>query len=191
MKLLEDKIRSCGRALNDDVLLVDMFLNHQVDCELMKAIGDEFYRIFKDEGITKIATVEASGIAPSAMAALAFKVPMVILKKQASVLMDGKMLQTEVYSFTKKKSYQLTLKKEFITENDRVLLIDDFMANGEAAMGAAKLIEMTGATIAGIGIVISKNFQPGMEKIKAAGYNVASLAQVAEMGEGYIKFVGE
>lgn len=191
MKLLEDTIRSCGRALNEDVLLVDMFLNHQVDCELMKAIGDEFYRIFKDEGITKIATVEASGIAPSAMAALSFKVPMVILKKQASVLMDGKMLQTEVYSFTKKKSYQLTLKKEFITENDRVLLIDDFMANGEAAMGAAKLIEMTGATVAGIGIVISKNFQPGMEKLKAAGYNISSLAQVAEMGEGYIKFVGE
>lgn len=191
MKLLEDKIRSCGRALNDDVLLVDMFLNHQVDCELMKAIGEEFYRIFKDEGITKVVTIEASGIAPSAMAALAFKVPMVILKKQASVLMNGEMLQTEVYSFTKQRSYQLTLKKEFINENDRVLLIDDFMANGEAATGAARLLEKAGAKVAGIGIVISKNFQPGMNKLVSLGYKVASLAQVAEMGEGYIKFVGE
>ena len=191
MKLLEDKIRACGRALNEDILLVDMFLNHQVDCELMYAIGEEFYRLFKDEGITRVATIESSGIAPAAMTALKFGVPLTILKKQASAILNGNLLQTEVYSFTKKKSYMLTAKPDYLKAGDKVLLIDDFMANGEAAMGGARLIEMAGASVAGMGIVISKNFQPGIGKLRAAGYKVESLAQVARMGEGFIEFEGE
>ena len=191
MKLLEDKIRAEGRALNGHVLLVDMFLNHQVDCSLMAEIGKEFKRIFDDTGITRVVTIESSGIAPSAFTAIEFNVPLVILKKSTSVILNSDVLQTEVFSFTKRTSYQLTLKPEFIKKDDKVLLIDDFMANGEAASGAARLIERAGATVAGIGIVISKNFQPGLETLKKAGYNVHALAEVAEMGEGYIKFAHE
>lgn len=191
MKLLEDRIRKDGKALNDDVLLVDSFLNNQVDCELMNEIGKEFARLFRNDGITRVVTVESSGIAPSAMTALQMNVPMVILKKSASVILNSGVLQTEVFSFTKQKSYQLTLKTAYVQPGDRVLLIDDFMANGEAASGAIRLIEEAGATVAGVGTVISKNFQPGIEKLRARGYKVESLAQVAEMGEGYIRFVGE
>lgn len=191
MKLLEEKIRSCGKAIDEHVLLVDMFLNHQVDCDLMDKIGEEFKRLFSEDGITRIVTIESSGIAPSAMAALKFGVPLVILKKSASVILNSGTLQTEVFSFTKQKSYQLTLKSEFIKPGDRVLIIDDFMANGEAAMGAIKLVEQAGGIVAGVGTVISKNFQPGIGKLREMGYKVESLAQVAEMGEGYVKFVGE
>jgi len=191
MKLLEEKIRSCGKAISEHVLLVDMFLNHQVDCELMDKIGDEFKHLFAEDGITRVVTIESSGIAPSAMTALKMGVPLVILKKQASLILNSDMLQTEVFSFTKQKSYQLTLKSEFVKPGDRVLIIDDFMANGEAAQGAVNLVEKAGGVVAGIGIVISKNFQPGIHKLREAGYKVESLAQVAEMGAGYIKFVGE
>lgn len=191
MKILEDRIRKDGKALNEDVLLVDSFLNNQVDCALMNEIGREFARLFACDGITRVVTVESSGIAPAAMAALNMGVPMVILKKSPSVILNGDVLQTEVFSFTKQKSYQLTLKPKYVQPGDRVLLIDDFMANGEAAAGAVRLIEQAGAAVAGIGIVISKNFQPGIEKLRAAGYKVESLAQVAEMGEGRVRFVGE
>lgn len=191
MKMLEEKIRTCGRALNEDVLLVDMFLNNQVDCKLMDAIGDEFCRLFKDAGITRVMTIEASGIAPSVTTALKLNVPLVIMKKQASAILNGDLLTTEVFSFTKQKSCTLNCKPEYIKKGDRVLFIDDFLANGEAAFGASRLIEQAGATVAGIGVVISKNFQPGFDKLCAAGYHVESLAMVKEMGEGYVKFVGE
>lgn len=191
MKILEDRIRKDGKALNEDVLLVDSFLNNQVDCALMNEIGKEFARLFAGDAVTRVVTVESSGIAPAAMAALNMGVPMVILKKSPSVILNGDVLQTEVFSFTKQKSYQLTLKPKYVQPGDRVLLIDDFMANGEAAAGAIRLIEQAGAVVAGIGTVISKNFQPGIDKLRAAGYKVESLAQVAEMGEGYVRFVGE
>ena len=191
MKILEDRIRKDGKALNEDVLLVDSFLNNQVDCALMNEIGKEFARLFAGDAVTRVVTVESSGIAPAAMAALNMGVPMVILKKSPSVILNGDVLQTEVFSFTKQKSYQLTLKPKYVQPGDRVLLIDDFMANGEAAAGAIRLIEQAGAVVAGIGTVISKNFQPGVDKLRAVGYKVESLAQVAEMGEGYVRFVGE
>ena len=191
MKILEDRIRKDGKALNEDVLLVDSFLNNQVDCALMNEIGKEFARLFAGDAVTRVVTVESSGIAPAAMAALNMGVPMVILKKSPSVILNGDVLQTEVFSFTKQKSYQLTLKPKYVQAGDRVLLIDDFMANGEAAAGAIRLVEQAGAVVAGIGTVISKNFQPGVDKLRAVGYKVESLAQVAEMGEGYVRFVGE
>lgn len=188
MELLKQKILECGKALNEHVLLVDSFLNHQVDVKLMQEIGKEFAHRFADAGITRVATIEASGIAPAAMAALEMDVPLVILKKSVSSILKDGILQTEVFSFTKNSSYQLTLKSQFIEEGDRVLLIDDFLANGEAGLGAASLLEQAGATVAGIGIVIAKAFQPGLKKLRAAGYRVEALAPVKRMGENVIEF---
>ena len=188
MELLKQKILSDGRALNDHVLLVDSFLNHQVDVALMKAIGDEFATRFKDAGITSVVTIESSGIAPASMAALALNVPLLIMKKQVSSIMKEGIIQTEVFSFTKNAPYQLTLKGEFLKPGDRVLLIDDFLANGEAAFGAIRLLEKTGASLAGIGIVICKAFQPGLKKLREAGHRVEVLAAVTRMAENQIEF---
>ena len=191
MRELEDKIRTFGKALNEDVLLVDMFLNHQVDCELMDHIGDEFARLFADAGISRVATVEASGIAPALMCALKMRVPLLVLKKSASAIMNENVLQTEVFSFTKQKSYLLTMKQEYMLPGDRVLLIDDFLANGEAALGASRLIEQAGGIVSGIGIVISKSFQPGLKRLREAGYNVKALAEIAGLEKDHIEFVPE
>lgn len=188
MELLKQKILECGRALNEHVLLVDSFLNHQVDVKLMREVGREFARRFRNADITRIATIESSGIAPAAMAALEMDLPMVILKKSVSSILKDDILQTEVFSFTKNAPYQLTLKSQFIHPGDRVLLIDDFLANGEAALGASALLERAGAQVAGIGIVIAKVFQPGLNKLKAAGYRVEILAPVRRMSENQIEF---
>lgn len=188
MELLKKKILECGKALNSEVLLVDSFLNHQVDVDLMNEIGKEFARLFQDAGVTKVVTIESSGIAPAAMTALHLGVPMVILKKAKSAILSDGVIQTEVFSFTKRTSYQLTLKGKFIEKGDKVLLIDDFLAQGEAAMGGANIIKRAGGEVVGIGSVISKNFQPGMKRLLDAGYRVESLAQVARMGENEIEF---
>ena len=188
MELLKQKILDCGRALDEHVLLVDSFLNHQVDVKLMQEVGREFARRFADAGITRIVTIESSGIAPAAMAALEMDLPLVILKKsKSSILKDG-ILQTEVFSFTKNAPYQLTLKPQFVHPGDRVLLIDDFLANGEAALGASSLLERAGAQVAGIGIVIAKTFQPGLKRMQEAGYRVEILAPVKRMAENLIEF---
>ena len=149
MKELEQKILSEGRALNAEVLLVDSFLNNQVDPHLMAGIGRAFADAAKDLGITKVVTIESSGIAPAQMTALYLNKPLVILKKSASRILQDDILQTEVFSFTKNSSYQLTLKKKFFSAEDRILLVDDFLANGEAASGAARLLETAGAQIPG------------------------------------------
>ena len=188
MEALKKKILECGKALNSEVLLVDMFLNHQVDCSLMNDIGLEFKRLFEDAAITKVATIESSGIAPAAMTAFHLGVPLVIFKKAKSVILSDDVLQTEVFSFTKRTSYQLTLKGRFIGKGDNVLLIDDFLAQGEAAMGGTSLIRRAGGKVAGIGAVISKNFQPGMKRLRDAGFRVESLAQVKKMDENLIEF---
>lgn len=188
MELLKQKIRAEGRALNDHVLLVDCFLNHQVDVPLMKAVGEEFARLFADDGITHVATIESSGIAPAAMTALAMDLPLVILKKSVSSILKDGIIQTEVFSFTKNAPYLLTLKTQFVNPGDRVLLVDDFLANGEAAFGGIALLEQAGAHVVGVGTVIAKAFQPGMRKLRAAGYRVEALAPVSRMGEGFIEF---
>ena len=188
MDLLKQKILDRGRALNDHVLLVDSFLNHQVDVKLMHECGREFARRFADAGITRIVTIESSGIAPAAMAAMEMDLPMVIMKKSVSSILNEGILQTDVFSFTKNAPYLLTLKSQFIEPGDRVLLIDDFLANGEAAFGAAKLLRQAGAEIAGIGIVIAKAFQPGLKKLRDAGYRVEVLAPVIRMAENHIEF---
>lgn len=188
MELLKQRILKDGRALSEDILLVDSFLNHQVDVKLMKAVGDEFARRFDGAGVTRVATIESSGIAPAAMTALAMDVPMVVLKKSASSILKEGILQTEVFSFTKNAPYQLTLKKKFVLPGDRVLLIDDFLANGEAAFGGIRLLEQAGAQIAGVGAVIAKAFQPGLGKLREAGYRVEALAPVSKMAAGVIEF---
>lgn len=189
MKILEDMILERGIAVNEDILKVDSFVNHQVDPELMKNIGDEFAEHFKGQGITKVATIESSGIAPALMTALALNVPMLILKKQPSKILNQDLYQTVVTSYAKGTSYELTLSKNFISENDHVLIIDDFLANGEAATGAIRLIRKAHATIAGVGILIEKSFQPGYEKLTEQGIDVYSLARIAKLGEGVIEFV--
>ena len=188
MELLKQKILNCGRALDEHVLLVDSFLNNQVDVKLMQEVGREFARRFADAGITRIVTIESSGIAPAAMAALEMDLPLVILKKSKSSILKEGILQTEVFSFTKNAPYQLTLKPQFVHPGDRVLLIDDFLANGEAALGASSLLERAGAEVAGIGIVIAKTFQPGLKKLQEAGYRVEILAPVKRMAENLIEF---
>ena len=189
MELLKQRILSEGRALNEHVLLVDSFLNHQVDVRLMQACGEEFARRFADVGATRVATIESSGIAPAAMTALSMNLPMVIMKKSVSSILRDGIIQREVFSFTKNAPYLLTLKTDFIQPGDKVLLIDDFLANGEAALGGISLLEQAGAEIVGVGVVIAKAFQPGMDKLRAGGYRVEALAPVSRMGEGFIEFL--
>lgn len=188
MDLLKQKILAEGRALNDHVLLVDCFLNHQVDVNLMKAVGEEFACLFKDAGINRIATIESSGITPAAMTALAMNLPLVIMKKSVSTILSDGIIQREVFSFTKNAPYLLTLKTQFVHPGDNVLLIDDFLANGEAAFGGISLLERAGAKVSGVGVVIAKAFQPGMQKLRDAGYRVEALAAVSRMNENLIEF---
>ena len=169
MKLLEERIKKDGKALGKTVLKVDSFINHQVDSEFMDALGKDFAEHFKEYGITKVFTIESSGIAPALMTAKYLDVPMVILKKQTSKILNGKVYQTRVTSFTKGTSYELTLYQDYIDQNDKVLLIDDFLANGEAAMGASRLIKESGADLTGIGILIEKSFQKGRKRLEDAG----------------------
>ncbi len=179
--MLEERILRDGRALSEDVLLVDSFLNHQVDTELMRAVGNEFARLFKDAGVTRVATIEASGIAPAVMTAQALQTSAGDPQKIHLQHLKEGVIQTEVFSFTKNSSYQLTLKSQFVRPGDRVLLIDDFLANGEAAFGGIRLLEQAGAGVAGVGAVIAKAFQPGMRKLRAAGYRVEALAAVKSL----------
>ena len=191
MKILEDRILKEGKALGESVLKVDSFINHQVDPVLMDQIGKDFAEHFKDKNITKVLTIESSGIAPALTTAAHLNVPMIILKKQTSKILNGDVYQTRITSFTKGTSYELTLYRSYINEKDNVLLIDDFLANGEAAMGGSRLIAQAGANLAGIGILIEKSFQKGRKRLIDAGYEVYSLARVAKLAEGVVEFVKE
>lgn len=189
MDILKERILKDGVVKNENILKVDSFITHQADPILMKAIGEDFADHFKDKGITKVVTIESSGIAPALTTALALDVPMIILKKEPSKALNEDLFQTVVTSYTKGTSYELTLSQEQINENDHVLIIDDFLADGEAATGAIRLIRKTHATIAGVGILIEKSFQPGREKLEEQGFYVYSLARIASMSEGKIVFV--
>ena len=181
MKELEEKILKEGHALSENILKVDSFINHQVDPVLMQQIGDAFAGHFGNKGITKVVTIESSGIAPALMTAISLNVPMIILKKQPSKVLNDNLLQTVVTSFTKGTSYELTLSHQFIEENDNVLIIDDFLANGCALQGLISIVTSAGANVAGIGIVIEKGFQTGGQIIRNLGYHLESLAIVDEM----------
>ena len=191
MKALQERILKDGVALNETVLKVDSFLNHGVDAHLMYEIGTEFKKYFEHHGVTKIFTIESSGIAPTVMTAMQMNLPMVTLKKQSSKILNGDVYQTTVHSFTKATDYELTLSKKYISQDDRILIIDDFLATGEAALGAIRLVEEAGAKVAGIGIVIEKSFQPGRKMLIEKGYEVYSLARVSKLDAGVIEFVQE
>jgi len=189
LDLLKDKILKDGIALNSEVLKVDSFINHQVDVNLMKEIGIEFANYFRNKNITKVFTIETSGIAPAVFTSLELNVPLVILKKQNSKILNDNFYTTEVKSFTKNTTYNLTLSKNYIDTNDNILIIDDFLANGEAAKGAIKLIENANAKVAGIGIVIEKAFQPGRNFLEASGYDIYSLARIKSLDNTKINFI--
>ncbi|KWX86920.1 xanthine phosphoribosyltransferase [Paenibacillus riograndensis] len=189
MELLRHKVISEGIVLGQGVLKVDSFLNHQMDPFLMREVGREFTRRFAGEGVTKVLTIESSGIAPGIMTALELEVPLIFARKQKSLTLTEDIFVEKVYSFTKKESNEITVSKKFIAPGERVLIVDDFLANGEAAFGLARIVEQAGGTVAGIGIVIEKAFQPGHRLLKEAGYRVESLVRIASLDEGVISFV--
>jgi len=188
MEALKQKIRTDGKMLGEDIVKVDSFLNHQVDVELMDAIGKDIAEHYKDQGVTKIFTIESSGIAPSVFAAKYMGVPMVILKKKASRTLNQNLYQTEVFSYTKEIHYELTLSQEYISDQDHILIIDDFLANGEAATGAIRLIRMAHATVAGFAVLVEKAYQPGRGKVEAQGVQVYAQARIKKCSENGIEF---
>ncbi len=190
MDLLKEKIKNDGIVINENVLKVDNFLNHQVDTKLMDLIGKEFADYFKSKNITKVVTIESSGIAPAYAAALKLDVPLVIFKKQSSAILDtDTTIQTPVHSFTKNTDYILMASKKYLSENDNILIVDDFLANGQAAMGAYRILKEAGSSVAGIGIVIEKSFQDGRKKLEDLGLDVYSLARVSKISSNGIEFL--
>lgn len=190
MNFLEERIAKDGIVKEGNVLKVDSFLNHQMDVELLDEIGAEFKRRFEGIEITKILTIEASGIGIACFAAKHFGVPMVFAKKSKSVNIDGDVLVAEVESFTHKNKNNVIVSKRFLSEDDKVLIIDDFLANGCALQGLISITESAGATVAGIGIAIEKGFQIGGRVIRNLGYKLESLAIVDAMDamDGSITF---
>ena len=181
MQLLEERILKDGIVKPGNVLKVDSFLNHQMDIEFINELGKEFKRRFADAPITKILTIEASGIGIACIAAQYFHVPVVFAKKAQSVNLDGEMYTTKVESFTHKKVYDVILSKKFLGPEDHVLLIDDFLANGCAVNGLIEIIEKSGATVEGIGIAVEKGWQIGGKTLRDQGYQLESLAIVESM----------
>ncbi len=190
MKLLHEYIVEQGEVIDESILKVDSFLNHQVDPILMDKIGNEFYEYFKKYPITKVVTVETSGISPALFCALKFNVPMVFIKKNVPSTMKN-MTSALVYSFTKQKEYTISLSNEYIDQNDHILFIDDFLANGQAFLGVEKIIYEIGAKIDGVGIVIEKSFQNGREVILSKGYDLYSLARIASFKNNTVHFIKE
>ena len=183
MKLLEDKIRQEGQVIGTDILKVDMFLNHQIDVNLLDEMGKEFFRLFKDKGISKILTVESSGIAIAVMAAKYFNVPVVFAKKSSHKNVGDDVFKAQSHSFTHGKDYEMIVSKKYLSENDNILFIDDFLAGGNAAFAVLDILKQSGANLVGIGIAIEKGFQDGGKKLREMGIDVQSLAIVESMSE--------
>ncbi len=181
MNFLEERIMKDGVVKEGNVLKVDSFLNHQMDVELLDRIGEEFHRRFADKTVTKVLTIEASGIGIAYAVARCFGVPMVFAKKAKSIIIDGDMFRAEVESFTHKNKNQVIVSKRFLGEDDHVIIVDDFLANGCALQGLISITEAAGATVEGIGIVIEKGFQFGGRSIRNLGYHLESLAIVDSM----------
>ena len=189
MKLLEDRIKKDGKILSGDVLKVDSFLNHQIDVNLISECADEWYRLFSDEKITKIMTIEASGIGIACIVAKRFNVPVLFAKKSKSSNIGSDFYSTTVVSYTHGRTYEVIASKNYINKGDRILLIDDFLANGSALRAMIKLAELGGASIVGAGIAIEKAYQHGGDSIRKDGYRIESLAKIAFMSEdGRIEF---
>ena len=191
MKLLEDRIRQDGVVLPGNVLKVNQFLNHQIDPQLMYEIGQEFARLFKERPVTKILTVEASGIAPAIMAGLVMNVPVLFARKKKPSTLDDMTYTAEVYSYTKKVTNTISVDSKFLSENDHVLIIDDFLANGQAVKGMLEICRQADVKVEGVGIVVEKSFQAGADWIKGQGIRLESLARISSFENDAVHFVGE
>ncbi|ENU32877.1 MULTISPECIES: xanthine phosphoribosyltransferase [Acinetobacter] len=191
MYALEQKILNEGIVLSDQVLKVDAFLNHQIDPVLMQLIGKEFAARFKDAGITKIITIEASGIAPAIMAGLELGVPVIFARKYQSLTLKDDLYRSKVFSFTKQTESTIAISNKHLSSTDKALVIDDFLANGQAALGLIDLIHQANAEVVGVGIVIEKSFQPGRDVLLEKGYRVESLARVKSLADGKVSFITE
>ena len=185
MQLLKEAILTKGKVIDDKIIKIDSFLNHQVDVDLVSAMADEFYEHYKDAGITKIITLETSGIAPAFATALRMKVPFIFIKKAQPSTMQNP-VTTKVFSFTKNKVYEVCMEKDYVSEQDKVLFIDDFLANGEAFKACENLIGKCGAELKGVGIVVEKAFQDGHKYIVDKGYDLYALASVDTIKDGQI-----
>lgn len=179
MGYLKERIKKEGVIYPGNVLKIDSFLNHQIDPTVMKEIEGEFYGYFKDRRVTKVLTVEASGIAPAIMVAAHFDVPMLFAKKaRPSTLKEEEVYVTDIFSYTKNTSSKVVVNKSYLKAEDSVLIIDDFLANGEASLGLVDIVKQAGATVAGIGICVEKSFQPGRERLEEAGLDVYSIVRI-------------
>ena len=190
MELLEQRIQKDGTVKPGNVLKVDSFINHQIDIKLMNEIGKEFKRLFEGVEINKILTIEASGIGIAAIVAQYFDAPVVFAKKTQSINLDGSMYTTKIESFTHKRTYDVIVSKKYLSPDDKILVIDDFLANGCAVEGLIDIINSSGATLQGVGIVIEKGFQDGGKRLREKGIRVESLAIVESMDDvtGKIEF---
>lgn len=181
MKLMEDRITRDGIIEDGEILKVGSFLNQQIDVPFISRCADEFYRLFENEGVTKILTIEASGIGLACLCAIPFGVPVVFAKKSRSSNMTGDVYAARVFSFTHGTEHQIILPRDFLTNADRVLLIDDFLASGEALVGLRELCRQAGAHIVGAGVFVEKKYQGGGDKLRAEGLRVESLARIISM----------
>ena len=188
MELLQERIRREGRVLPGNIVKVDGFLNHRVDTRLLEDIADEFAKYFDTSKITVVLTAEASGIALATICAQKYGVPMLFAKKAKSDNIEGGLYQSDIYSYTYKKKVTLLVSKEWLSSDDKVLIIDDFMANGEAMRGLCDIVTAAGATLMGIGCAVEKGFQGGGDRLRAAGVNLKSLAIIESAEPGHIVF---
>lgn len=188
MKELQDKIREYGTVLPGNVLKVDAFLNHQIDVELMQHIGEEFAKRFVNAGVTKIWTVESSGIAPAVMTGLAMHVPVIFARKHKSLTLTDDLYTADVYSYTKRATNKISIAQKYVSSNDCILMIDDFLANGQAIEGMWQIAQTAGVKVAGAGVVIEKTFQTGGPKLRQQGLRIESLAKVKSLADGKVVF---
>lgn len=188
MELLKEKIIKEGKVLSDTVLKVDSFLNHQIDPLLMKEVGEEFANRFSEDVITKVLTIESSGIAPATFLGLTIGAPVVFARKKKSLTLSENLYTSSVYSFTKKETNDISVSKDFLTADDNVLIVDDFLANGEAVKGLLDIAKQAGANVIGVGIVIEKGFQQGGNLLREQGLRVESLANIKSLANGEVEF---
>lgn len=192
MSYLQEKILKDGVVLDGNVLKVDSFLNHQIDPKVLKEVGKEFLEYFKEKEITKIMTIEASGIAPAILIASELDVPMLFAKKtEPSTLAKEGQFSTNVHSYTKNLTSRVLVSKEYLQEDDKVLIIDDFLANGEAALGLIDLVEQANAEVVGVGICVEKSFQPGRQKLEDKGVDIFSIVRIESLENNEVQFVEE
>jgi len=192
MNYLQERILKDGTVIDEKILKIDSFLNHQIDPKVMHEIQSNFFDYFKSREITKVLTIEASGIAPAIMVASHFQVPMLFAKKsEPSTLAATGKYSTRVHSFTKDKDSDVIISKEYLNADDKVLIIDDFLANGEASLGLIDLVNQAGAEVVGVGICVEKSFQPGRQRLLEAGVDLYSICRIASLADNKVTFVDE